>query len=131
MAITGIYAALCVLLLLILSARISLRRNTEKIGIGTGKDEVMARRIRVQGNFVEYVPMALLLLLVLEANQTAPWLLHTFGIALVLARIAHAIGLSGSAGTSSGRFLGTMVTWLLMLAMAVLLLWQWLIRFGA
>lgn len=127
MAISGIYAALCALLLLVLSVRISLRRNTEKIGIGTGQDEVITRRIRVQGNFVEYVPMALVLLLLLETNHTAPWLLHSFGVVLVVSRIAHAIGLGKSAGTSPGRLLGTAGTWLLLLVMSLLLLWQFLL----
>jgi hypothetical protein len=37
----------------------------------------------------------------------------------VLSRIAHAWGLSHSGGTSKGRFLGSALTWTLMLAMAV------------
>jgi uncharacterized membrane protein YecN with MAPEG domain len=36
-----------------------------------------------------------------------------------LGRAAHAWGLSHSSGTSKGRFLGTLFTWLLMLAMAL------------
>lgn len=126
MHITGIYAALAVLLILLLAARVSLRRKEAKVGIGDGGDAALLRRIRAHANAVENVPFALLLLLVLELNQTRPLWLHVFGCVLIAGRILHAIGLSRSSMVSSGRFLGTLLTWGVMLVMALLLLWQWL-----
>lgn len=133
MRITGIYAALATLLVLILAARVVLARNTHKIGIGDGGERELIKRIRAHANALENLPLALLLLLLLELNQTQPAWLHALGIALILARIAHAIGLSRSSGHSVGRFGGTGLTWLVMLAMALLLLWQWFafVRLGA
>lgn len=128
MHITGIYAALATLLMLVLVWRVVDRRRVQRVGIGAGGDAELAQRIRVHGNAVEYVPLALLLLLLLELNQTQPVLLHVFGIVLILSRIAHALGLSRSAGTSIGRFAGTLGTWLVMLVMALLLLWQFAVR---
>ena len=52
---------------------------------------VLARRIRAHANAAEYVPLALLLLLILELNQTQPMLLHVFGCVLIAGRILHAI----------------------------------------
>ena len=124
MRITAIYAALAALLVLVLAARVVIARNTRKIGLGDGGDGDLARRIRAHANALENLPLALLLLLLLELNQTQPVLLHGLGIALIVARIAHAIGLSRSSGYSVGRFSGTGLTWLVMLAMALLLLWQ-------
>lgn len=124
MRITAIYAALAALLVLVLAARVVIARNARKVGFGDGGDRDLARRIRAHANALENLPLALLLLLLLELNQTQPVLLHGLGIVLIVARIAHAIGLSRSSGHSVGRFGGTGLTWLVMLAMALLLLWQ-------
>ena len=45
-------------------------------------------------------------------------------IVLLLARVAHAIGLGGSAGYSAGRFAGTILTFGVLLAMAVIGVWR-------
>lgn len=124
MLVTGFYAALLAFLALLLAGRVVMRRREASVGIGNGGDEELARRRRAQGNMLEYVPLALLLLLVLELDHTAPWLLHVLGIVLVVARVLHAWGISHSAGTSFGRLAGTLFTWLVLLAMIVLLLWQ-------
>jgi len=46
--------------------------------------------------------------------------IHAFGIALVLARVAHAQGISATAGRSAGRFYGSIGT---LLVIAVLSVW--------
>lgn len=127
MRITGIYAALCALLLLALALRVSLGRRKGKVGLGDGGQPDLSRRIRAHANAVEYVPMALLLLLILELNQTQPLWLHVFGIVLIVGRIAHAVGISQNAGVGLGRAVGTLLTWAVMLVMSVLLLWQWVV----
>lgn len=127
MHITGIYVALGALLVVVLSARISLARRALRVSLGDGGDKDLNRRIRAQANAVEYLPIALLLLLCLEWNQTQPAIVHACGIVLIVARVLHAFGLSRSGGTSPGRMLGTALTWTLMLVMALLLLWQALV----
>ena len=130
MHITGIYVALSTLLVLILAGRVSSGRGAAKVGIGDGGHPGLLLRIRAHGNAVENLPLALLLLLVLELNQTQPLWLHVFGCLLLIGRIAHAIGMSTSK-ENVGRFLGTALTWIVMLVMAVLLLWQWFMRSAA
>ena len=127
MHITGIYVALAALLIIVLSARISLARRALRVSLGDGGDKVLNRRIRAQANAIEYLPIALLLLLSLEWNQTQPVILHICGIVLIVARVLHGVGISRSGGTSPGRMIGTALTWLLMLLMALLLLWQALV----
>lgn len=124
MRITGIYAAITALLIVILAVRVTLRRRAVGIGIGNGGDAVLARRIRVHANAAEYVPLALLLLLILELNQTQPILLHVFGCVLIAGRLLHAYGLSSSPGLTPGRGIGMVLTWLVIGVMALLLLWQ-------
>ena len=112
-------AALHALVLLALSAAVSLRRRECGIGIGDGGDKLLARRIRAHANFIEYVPSALLLLALLEACGFDRGWVWGFGATLLLSRILHAMGLSRSAGYSIGRFVGTALTWGLLLAMAL------------
>ena len=116
--ITLFYAGLCALLVIILAARVVRWRMAHRIGLGDGGDAELLRRVRAHGNAVEYLPLSLILLGGMELNGYPEPLIQTFGIALVLSRVAHAFGLSRSSGVSAGRFAGTLVTWLLMLAMA-------------
>jgi uncharacterized membrane protein YecN with MAPEG domain len=125
MHITGIYVALATLLVLILAGRVSIGRGAAKVGIGDGGDPDLLLRIRAHANAVENLPLALLLLLMLELNQTQPLWLHVLGCLLIIGRIAHAIGISMSARDNAGRLVGSALTWIVMLVMAILLLWQW------
>lgn len=124
MRITGLYVALGLLLVLILAIRVVLRRWSARIGIGDGDDKELRKRIRAHGNATEYLPLGLLALLLLDLDGTSPAVLHACGIALLVARVAHAIGLSRTGGTSPERFFGISLTFLTLLAMAVLLLLQ-------
>jgi uncharacterized protein len=118
--ITLLFAALHVLLMIVLLARVVRRRRELKVGIGDGGDELLARRIRVHANFIENVPIALTLMALLElSGLAAPWLWSLGGV-LLIARVLHSIGLSGSSGKSFGRLWGTVLTWVVLAAMALL-----------
>lgn len=117
-------ASLHVLLYLALALRVVVHRNVHKVGIGTGGDAVLARKVRVHGNFGEYVPLALLMLALLELATVNPAWLWTFGVALLVARLLHAIGLGSSVGYTFGRFSGTLLTFATLAAMAVVGIWR-------
>jgi uncharacterized membrane protein YecN with MAPEG domain len=121
MWIAGFYAGLGALLIIALAIRVMWLRNTQSVGLGSGGHEGLARAIRAHANAAEYLPVALLMLVVLAFEQPRPWLLHLFGIVLVAGRVLHAIGLSGSPGRSFGRVAGIVLTLLVMLAMAGML----------
>jgi uncharacterized membrane protein YecN with MAPEG domain len=121
--ITALWAAILGLLSLALAARVVQARSTENVIFGDGSSVVMQQRIRVHANFIEYVPLALLLLLLLELNSWSALVLNLLGGTLALARVLHAFGLSTSTGTTPGRFLGTVLTWLVILSESVLLLY--------
>jgi len=118
--ITALYASLIGLLLIFLSVRIIRQRLKKQIGIGNNGDAEIARAIRVQANMVEYAPIALVLLFFCEINGLDARIVHTFGIVLVIARIAHATGLSKSAGTTHSRVLGTAATFLVILSLSII-----------
>jgi uncharacterized membrane protein YecN with MAPEG domain len=96
--ITGIYAALCGLLLVVLYARVSQRRLATKIGAGTGGDAVLEQRVRAHANLIESAPLVLLLLYLVEQTGLDGRAVHAFGAAFLVARVLHAQGMSGSMG---------------------------------
>ena len=119
-----LFAGLHALLLLLLSARVSRWRYRAEAAFGDAGNAELARAIRVQANFVEYVPIALLLLALLElAGLPSRWL-WALGSLLLVARLLHAWGLSLSAGSSFGRYWGTALTWMVLMAMAIAGVWM-------
>lgn len=123
MAVTMITAGVLTLLLLALSGYVIAGRVKFRIGLGDGNNEQMRQRIRIHANFVEYVPLALILLFLVESASIGPgWFPGVLGAALVIGRLWHAQGLLGSSGTSTGRFAGTNLTLFVLLfgALAVL-----------
>ena len=129
--ITMLYAGLCAILVVFLGLRVVQFRFRNRIGLGDGGDPTLQRRVRVHANAVENLPLALLLLGGMELNGYPPALVHGFGATLFVSRVAHAWGLSHSSGTSKGRFLGTLFTWLLMLAMALFAIGGFVLQFRA
>jgi uncharacterized membrane protein YecN with MAPEG domain len=88
--ITPLYAALAAVILIVLALRVIGARRGHSVAIGDGADEDLARRIRAHGNFAEYTPLALVLILLLELGGAPAWQLHPLGAALILGRIVHA-----------------------------------------
>jgi uncharacterized membrane protein YecN with MAPEG domain len=119
-AITALYGGLLGLLYMVLCWQVVDHRRKGKVGLGTGGNPDLERAIRVHGNFAEYVPLFLVLLLVAELSGAAAWLLHALGAVFLVSRIGHAYGLGKSGGVSPGRFYGTLLTWATLLGVAVL-----------
>lgn len=117
--ITATYAGLLGLLMLILAFRVVAVRRATSIGLGDGGNALLLSRIRIHGHFAEYVPLALILMLILEVNGASPALLHGLGIALVAGRLAHAQGLTMGTGANAGRLVGNLLTWGVILIAAV------------
>ncbi|MFB6260571.1 MAG: MAPEG family protein [Thiohalorhabdaceae bacterium] len=109
--ITGLYAALCALILLGLAVRVSWVRRRAGINLGDGGDPALQRAIRAHANAAENMPLVLILLLTVELAGAAGWLLHGAGTALVAGRMLHGWGLNRSAGASFGRVTGMALTW--------------------
>ena len=59
----------------------------------------------------------------LEASRYSIYLLHAFGIALIVARLVHGLALSFGS-PKSGRFVGTALTFVVLLIEAVLCIYQ-------
>ncbi|MCC6708672.1 MAG: MAPEG family protein [Gammaproteobacteria bacterium] len=123
MRISMITAGLLGLLLIALSAYVIAGRVKFKIDLGDGDNPAMIQRIRAQANFVEYVPLALILLMLVEYASIGPrWLTMAMGGALVAGRVLHAQGLIASSGATAGRFIGTNLTALVIVSGSIALL---------
>lgn len=91
--ITTLLAGLFTLIFIGLSVQTIRNRHRAKQAIGDGGDRLLHYAIRAHANFVEYVPFALVLLMILELNGAPAWLLYTLGGTLLVARISHAYSL--------------------------------------
>jgi uncharacterized membrane protein YecN with MAPEG domain len=123
MIVTPLYAGLLTLLFVLLSLRVVQFRQ-KGISLGDGGDPRMLRVIRGHANFAEYVPLALLMMAILELSRYSFYLLHAFGIALILSRILHGYALSYTPKFRFGRVWGAALTFTILVVEAVLCLWQ-------
>lgn len=120
MNVSMIVAGVLGIMLLFLSGYVVLGRVKLRIDLGDGGNEQMRQRIRAQANFTEYVPLALLLLILVDVGKIGPgWLPAAMGVTLIVARLWHAQGLLSSPGTSTGRFMGANLTALVIIVGAV------------
>lgn len=112
--ITPLYAGFFGIMLVVLSWRVTkvrLKYDGNKMRDNTGHNELTAA-VRAQGNLIEYLPLALLLMWMLETMGFTPLIIHLLGVFLISARLMHLHGLSEPSGTGMGRKLGTRLTWL-------------------
>ena len=124
MVVTPLYAAILAVWFVILSLRVVQRRRSANVSLGDGGDMLLQRAIRAQANFAEYVPLALLLLLVIELSRFSIYLVHALGIALTLARLLHGYAMGFRAEFRFGRLWGAIMTFAILLIEAVLCLYQ-------
>ncbi|MCG9695384.1 MAPEG family protein [Shewanella sp. Isolate11] len=119
-AISGFYMALTAIMVVYFSLRVVLLRRKLKVGLGSGGHADITLANRVHGNLMENAPIAMGLLLMAELNGLAPLYLHLFGLSWLLGRTLHAIGLiQGKGGYHFGRFWGVLITWAVLIKLAV------------
>ena len=126
MSITLLYAALLAIFALFLSFKAGAFRGKSGASIlyGDPVNMELAQRVRVHQNFLEYVPMILILMGAIELSGGSTAFLHGTGVALIIARIAHAIGLKHDNMAHPGRLVGAGGTALITLVAAVYGLWM-------
>lgn len=120
--VTALYAALLAIFLVILGGLVVRTRIKERIGLGDGNNQAMLAAIRIHANAVENIPIALLLMFLLEINGGGDFALHVYGEALIVGRLMHAFGMFQKRNVNRWRQLGMVLTWLVILGLAVTLL---------
>ncbi len=122
-AITPMYAAILGIILLLLSIRVvAVVRAKGKVLYGDGGKAEFVPVVRGHANFIEYVPLIVILIAFAEAGGTPAGWIHALGGGLVVGRILHPFGLTSEDGVNPLRFIGTNLTWLALLGASVCVL---------
>ena len=125
LAITPLYAAALGLMLIGLSIMVTVRRAKTGIGLLDGGNIALAEHIRRHGNFIENVPMALILLALAELMGAPGPLLHVAGAVLVASRVVHPMGLYHADNKAFVlRVIGGIGTWVAILLPVGYILWS-------
>ena len=117
MPVFFVCAALLGLLAAILTANVGLARGRKKINLGDGGDPGMQAAIRAHGNFMEFVPLTLLLIY-MASDFYGFSVVAALSVVLLAARVLHAGGMLGF--IPMGRMLGAMATTATLVVAAVL-----------
>ena len=117
--ISAFYGGLLGVLAIVLAVLVINQRRRTHVGIGDGGDQRLALAGRAFGNFAEYAPLALALFALLELCGGPRLVVHLCAGGFVVGRIAHAIGITGNAGPSTGRAIGVVPTFVPMLVAAI------------
>ncbi|MBS0384363.1 MAG: MAPEG family protein [Proteobacteria bacterium] len=109
-AITALYAGILAFIAIALAANVGWRRPGLGVPLGDGGNEVLFVANRRHMNFVEHVPLTLILIAIVELNGApSPWV-HSLGGALVVARIVHPFGIHAETLNHPARAIGALLT---------------------
>jgi hypothetical protein len=103
-----------------LTARVIGYRLKHRVSLGDGGHDDLRLAIRAQGNFSEYVPIGVLLILAAELQGANMALLALLAAAFVLGRVLHGYAFAFAAANPKLRRAGMHLTIWSMLALTVL-----------
>jgi len=119
--ITSLYAIPLAVIFLVLWIGVTQTRSTLSVSIGDAGNVDLHERIRRHGNFAEWVPMILVLMILAEGQGAGRLWLHAAGVLVVAGRILHPIGLRADAPTHPLRIAGNTACILATLTLTVAL----------
>jgi uncharacterized membrane protein YecN with MAPEG domain len=90
--ITALYAGLLGLMSVAIAFGVGRIRASSGISIGDGGNIELIAAMRRHANFIEFVPLSLILIALLELNSVGNAAIHALGAGLVVARLCHAVG---------------------------------------
>ncbi len=94
MKIVAFYAAALTFVFITLSIRVIRLRRQLKVGLGDGGHPDLLRASSAHANLIEYVPLGLILLMLIEQAAAPILFVHLIGGLLLVGRLAHAYGIS-------------------------------------
>ncbi|AUH01057.1 hypothetical protein CWC46_15280 [Prodigiosinella confusarubida] len=115
--VSALYVVLGALLLIKLSIDVVKLRMQYRVAYGDGGFYELQTAIRVHGNAVEYIPIAAILLVLMEMNGAITAMIHLCGILLILGRLCHYYGLRNREIT--WRRYGMLATYLSLILMVM------------
>ena len=103
---TALYALPLAVLGLVLWFRVTIFRSNLSVSIGDSGNSQLLLRIRQHGNFIEWVPMVLVLMVIAEGNGAPAFWLNLSGIFILLGRLIHPFGLKENNASHPLRYVG-------------------------
>lgn len=91
--VSALYVVFGALFIIKLALNVVHLRRQYRVSIGDGGVSDLQLAIRIHGNAMEYIPLALLLLVVMEMNGADIWIVHLLGLFFFFGRLLHAHGL--------------------------------------
>ncbi len=119
--VSALYAVLSALLLMKFSFDVVRLRMQYRVAYGDGGFSELQSAIRIHGNAVEYIPIAIVLMLFMEMNGAETWMVHICGIVLLAGRLMHYYGFHHR--LFRWRRSGMSATWCALLLMVLANLW--------
>lgn len=118
--ITSALTGAAAIFLVLLSLPVALRRRATKTSFGDGGDEAFNRKIRAQANFIEYAPLAIIAIGLIEMGGASQPVVCGLAATLAAARVLHAAGLWTN--ILIGRALGALLTFAVLATAGVILI---------
>ncbi|WP_313118935.1 MAPEG family protein [Pantoea septica] len=115
--VSALYVVLGVLMVMKFALDVVRYRRHYRVAFGDGGFHDLRVAMRIRGNAVETIPLALLLLVMMEMNGADMWMMHLTALLFFAGRVLHAQGLRRSA--LAGRKYGMMLTLFALCGMAV------------
>ncbi len=109
--ITALYGALNAILNVVLANRVSTARKKHGVGHAGSDSEEFLVASRTHSNNAEFVPLAIVMMLIAELLGGSSVVLHIYGGLLFAARVLHAVGMPRKA-PNPFRFAGVAITWI-------------------
>ncbi len=126
-SITTTYALLLIPVWFALWIGVTSTRSALGASIGDAGNPALLQKIRRHGNFIEWVPFALVLMILAELQGAGSLWLHAAGALLVIGRLAHPFGLKTANAGHPLRYVGNGTN---ILAVAILAIALIRIKFG-
>ena len=104
--ITLLYAGILGLVSIAIAFKAGAMRGKTGISIGDGGNAELLLHMRRHANFIEFTPLALILIMLLELSGAPGLAVHLLGAGLLVTRISHAVSLKADTIQGFGRTFG-------------------------
>jgi uncharacterized membrane protein YecN with MAPEG domain len=121
LTLTAIYTVALVPVFLIVWINVTKTRAQMGVSIGNNDNIALHEKIRRHGNFIEWVPLLLILMALAEMRGGNTAALHLAGVLLVAGRVLHPVGLQAGHAGAPLRIIGSSAALLALLVLTVLI----------
>lgn len=122
--ISSVVAVILSLIYVCLSLNVIAYRRKNRISFGDNGDKQLERKIRAHANFIEYTPLVLILMVLIESQYPQNLRLIAMGSCFIAARLIHLKGILYPSPKIPFRVVGMVLTFSVILGLSGVLLAQ-------